>query len=82
MPFMKALALTVSLGQEYFLSFFFWLPWQPEIFMEFKSLKYSERASLKDHFCEVSLKSDWWFQRRGLFFINCLPMDGQTDDGH
>ena len=25
--------------------------------MEFKSLKYSESASPKDHFCEVSLKS-------------------------
>ena len=35
--------------------------------MEFKSLKYSESASPKDNFCEVSLKSVGHFQRRGFF---------------
>ena len=52
-----------GLGQENFKSFFFWLPWQPEFFMEFISLKYSESASPKDHFSEVSLKSVGQFQR-------------------
>ena len=47
--------------------FFFRLPWQPEIFTEFKSLKYSESASPKDHFCEVSLKSGGRFQKRRFF---------------
>ena len=46
-----------ALGQEDFLSFFFRLPWQQDFFMEFKSLKFSESASPKDYFCEVSLKS-------------------------
>ena len=50
-------------------SFFFPLPWQNKFFMEFKSLKYSESASPKDHFCEVSLKSDWQFQRIFLVIV-------------
>ena len=55
--------------------FFFWLPLQPEFFMELKSLKYlySKSASPKDHFFEVSMKSDCWFQRRS----NCLQIDRQ-----
>ena len=56
-----------NLGQEDFQSFFFWLPWQPQFFMEFKSLKYSESASPKDHICEVSLISVGRFQRRKFF---------------
>ena len=43
--------------------FFFRLPWQPEFFKIFKSLKFSESASPKDHFCEVSFKSVGRFQR-------------------
>ena len=39
-----------GLGQEDFQSFFFRLPWQPEFFMEFISLKFSESASPMDHF--------------------------------
>ena len=35
--------------------------------MEFISLKYSESASPKDHFCEVSLKSVGQFQRLRFF---------------
>ena len=56
-----------GLGQEDFKSFFFWLPWQPEFFKELKSLKISESASPKNHFCEVSLKSVGRFQRRRFF---------------
>ena len=56
-----------GLGQEDFESFFSRLPWQPEFSMEFKSLKYFESASPKDHFCEVSLKSVGRFQRRRIF---------------
>ena len=52
-----------NLGQEDFLSFFFRLPWQPEFFMELKSLKFSESASPKDHFCKVLLKSVGRFQK-------------------
>ena len=61
MPYMKALALTVS-EKKFFKVFFFWLPWQLEFFMEFKSLKNSESASPKNHFCAVSLKSDCGFR--------------------
>ena len=64
--YIKALALTVW-DKKIFKVFFFRLPWQPEFFMEFKSLKYSERASPKDHFCNVSLKSDRQFQKRRFF---------------
>ena len=35
--------------------------------MEFVSLKYSESALPKDHFCEVSLKSVGRFERRRFF---------------
>ena len=56
-----------GLGQEDFKSFFFWLPWQPEFFTEFISLKFSESPSPKDHFCEVSLISVGQFQRRRFF---------------
>ena len=51
-------------GQKYFESFLFR---QPEFFMEFKFLKYSESMSPMDHFCEVSLKSVHRFQRRRCF---------------
>ena len=50
---MKALALMVW-DKKIFKSIFFQLLWQPEFFTEFKSLKYSESALPKDHFCEVS----------------------------
>ena len=56
-----------GLGQKDFLSFFFQLLWQPEFFKEFISLKFSESASPKHHFCEVSLKSDGRFQRSRFF---------------
>ena len=67
-----------GLGQE---DFFFGpiaLPWQPEFFTEFKSLKYSESASPKNHFCEVSLKSLAAFRGED-FFSYCSRTDGQTD---
>ena len=66
-----------SLGQEDFQSFVFWLPWQPEFFTEFKSLKYPEGASPKDHFCKVSLKSAEF--RGEDFSSDCSCMGGQTD---
>ena len=52
-----------GLGQKDFLSFFHRLPWQSE----FKSLNFSESASPKGHFCDVSLKSVGRFQRRRFF---------------
>ena len=58
----KALALMVWDKKIFKVFFFFQLPWQPEIFTEFKSLKYSESASPKDHFCDVLLKSVGRFQ--------------------
>ena len=73
---MKDLALTVW-DKNIFKVLFFWLPWQPEFFTEFKSLKFSESASPKDHFCEVSLKSVCRF-RGGDFLSNCSRTDGQT----
>ena len=76
MPNVKALALKVW-DKNIFISFFFWLPWQPEFFKEFKSLKYSESASPMDHFCEVLLKSVGRFQRR--FLSNCSRTDRHTD---
>ena len=49
--------------------------------MEFESLKYSESASPKDHFCEVSLKSVGRFQRRRFFKYAIVHRrtDGQTN---
>ena len=46
------------LGQEDLQSFFILLPWQPELFTEFNSLKYFQKEWPKDHFCEVWLKFD------------------------
>ena len=80
-----------GLGQEYFLSFYFQLLWQPEFFTEFKSLKYSESASSKDHFCEVSSKSVGRFQKRKIFQVivhrradgrTYGRMDRRTNPGH
>ena len=56
-----------GLEQEDFYFFFFRLPWQPEFFAEFISLKFFESASPKDQFCEVSSKSVGWFKRRRSF---------------
>ena len=47
---------TYSLWQEDFLSFSFWLPWQPEFCMELNSLKEFWRGPCKEHSCEVWLK--------------------------
>ena len=50
---------------------------------EFESLKFSESALLKDHFCEVSLKSVGWFQWRRFFLVIVHGQtDTRTDDGH
>ena len=46
--------------------------------MEFKSLKFSERASPKDHFCEVSLNLLGGFREED-FLSNCSRTDGHTD---
>ena len=56
-----------GLGQEDFYSFFFRLPWQPEFFMEFKSLKFSESASPKDHFCKVFIEICWPVSEEKIF---------------
>ena len=42
-------------GEEDFLSFSFWLPWQPEFRMELISLKEFWRGPCKEHSCEVWL---------------------------
>ena len=42
-------------GEEDFLSFSFWLPWQPEFCMELISLKEFWRGPCKEHSCEVWL---------------------------
>ena len=44
----------------------------------FESLKFSESASPKDHFCEVSLKSVVRFQREDSL-SNCSRTDGYAD---
>ena len=59
MPNIKALAL-MDWDKKF-------LPWQPEFFMEFKSLIYSESTSPKDHFYKVSLKSVGQFHRKKFF---------------
>ena len=75
---MNTLALTVW-DKKIFKVFFFLLQWQPQFFVEFKSLKYSDSASPRDHFCEVSLKSVGRFQRRRFFFLsNCSRTGGLT----
>ena len=68
-----------GLGQEAFYSFFFLLPSQLEFFTEFKSLKFSESASPKDHFCFI--KICWPVSEEKIFLSNCSSTDGQTDAG-
>ena len=58
-----------GLGQEDFLSFFIQLPWQLQFFTEFESLKCSESASPKYHFCEVSLKSALEGLEEKIFYV-------------
>ena len=66
MPDMKALALLVW-DKKTFKVFSFGCHGNQEFFKEFESEKFSESASPKDHFCEVSLKSVGRFQRRRFF---------------
>ena len=74
---MKALALTLW-DKKIFKVFSFGCHGKPKFLMEFKSLKFSESASPKDHFCEVSLKSLAGFREED-FLSNCSWTDGQTD---
>ena len=43
--------------EKIFKSFLIWLPWQPELFMEYNYLKEFERGPPKEHSCEIWLKS-------------------------
>ena len=56
-------------GQEEFWSFCFWLPWQPEFCMEWKSFSNFERGPPKDHPCEV-----WWNSTKRILLTDGHPM--------
>ena len=71
-PYTKAPPLMVWAKKIF--SFFFWLPLQPQFFMEVKILKYSESESPKNHFCKVSLKLLASFRAED-FLSNCLRTD-------
>ena len=61
--------------------FSFCLPWQPELWVEFKSLNDSCRASPKEHPCQGSSRLAQWFQR---CLKKLLADEGRqtVDDGH
>ena len=59
------------------LFFSFWLPWQPELWLEFNLLNNFARASPKEHPCQVSSRLAQWFRRR-----RCLKKLWTTHDGH
>ena len=67
-----------GLGQEDFLKVFTLLPWQPEFFTEFNSLKYFERGSRI-----ISVKFDWnlivSLGEEDFFVIVNGQTNGQTD---
>ena len=46
------------------LFFSFWLPWQPQLWLEFNLLNNVGRASPKEHPCQVSSRLSQWFRRR------------------
>ena len=54
--------------------FAFWLPWQPDYWLEFNLLNNSGRASPKEHPCQVSSRLAQWFRRR-----RCLKKLWMTD---
>ena len=56
--------------------FSFWLPWQPELWLEFNLLNNFGRASPKEHPCQVSSRLAQWFRRR------CLKKLWTPDAGH
>ena len=62
----EAVALTVW-DKKIFKVFSLGCHGNPSSSPKFKSLKYFESASTKDHFCEVLLKSVIRFQRRRFF---------------
>ena len=53
-----------------------WLPWQPELWVEFNLLNNFGRASPKEHPCQVSSKLALWFRSR-----RCLKKLWTTHDG-
>ena len=55
--------------------FSFWLPWQPELRLEFNLLNNFGRTSPKEHPCQVSSRLAQWFRRR-----RCLKKLWTTDD--
>ena len=57
--------------------FSFWLPWQPELWVEFNLLNTFCRASPKEHPCQVSSRLAQWFRRR-----RCLKKLWTTHDRH
>ena len=59
------------------LFFSFWLPWQPELWLEFNLLNNFGRASPKEHPCQVPSRLAQWFRRR-----RCLKKLWTTHAGH
>ena len=59
------------------LFFPFWLPWQPELWVEFNLLNNFGKASPTEHPCQVSSRLAQWFRRR-----RCLKKLWTTHKGH
>ena len=72
--------MQLVLWEKFFKGFLLWLPWQPE-FMEHNYLKELERGPLKEHSCEIWLKSSQKFLRKSFFNAKFTDTrtDGQTD---
>ena len=66
------------------LFFSFWLPWQPELWLEFNLLNNFGRVSPKEHPCQVSSWLAQWFRRRRCLKKLWTTHDGRrtTDAGH
>ena len=75
-PNIKALRLLVSEKKIFkdFAILSFWLPWQPDLWLEFNLFSNFGRASHKEHPCQVSSSLAPWFRRR------CLKKLWTTDD--
>ena len=86
MPNLVALGLMVS-DKKIFKVFNFFsvlLPWQPQFLTESNFFKKFWRGPWQEHFCEISSKSNKWFQRRRCLKKKLMHrrMDGRmTDNG-
>ena len=53
--------------QRFYYFFSFWLPWQPDLWLEFNFLNNFDRALPKKHPCQVSSRLAQWFRGEKMF---------------